>query len=377
MRYLIAMDSFKGCLDADKVCDAAREGVMKIKGNEAVCLPLADGGEGTAFAVCSALGGELIPCPVTDPFGNPAKGYYGAIPDRGLAVIDTASASSLALAKAGDGTILDASTYGTGLQIREMLDLGYRRITVGLGGSGTNDGGTGALSALGAVFRRADGTVIERLCGGALYQIDTVDLSGLDPRLAETDFSVMFDVDIPLLGNRGCSRNYAPQKGADADTVDYLEAGMTFYADAVKRSLGIDAATVSGAGAAGGLGFGLFLAGAKPVNGAVHMLEICDFDSLAMNADAVITGEGRTDFQTSHGKLPAAVAAAAKRHGLPVICVCGSADPVDALYDVGIDGIFAIPNTPMTLADSMANAYGLIRDTCRNIAGVISSINKN
>ena len=377
MRYLIAMDSFKGCLDADKVCDAARAGVMRIKGNEAVCLPLADGGEGTAFAVCSALGGDLINCPVTDPFGDPAEGYYGAIPHRGLAVIDTASASSLALAKAGGGTILDASTYGTGLQIREILDLGYRRITVGLGGSGTNDGGTGALSALGAVFRRADGTVIERMCGGVLHEINTVDLSGLDPRLNETALSVMYDVDIPLLGDRGCSRNYSPQKGADSDTVEHLEVGMTAYANAVKRSLGIDPAAVKGAGAAGGLGFGLFLAGADPVNGAVHMLEICDFDSLAQNADVVITGEGRTDFQTAHGKLPVAVAAAAKRHGLPVICVCGSADPVDALYEAGIDGIFAIPNMPMTLADSMEGAYGLISDTCMNITGVISSLRQS
>lgn len=368
------MDSFKGCLDADKVCDAAREGVMKIKNNSTVCLPLADGGEGTAYAVCSALGGELITCSVTDPFGETAKGYYGAIPDHGLAVIDTASASSLALAKAGKGTVLDASTYGTGLQIREMLDLGYRRITVGLGGSGTNDGGTGALSALGAIFRRADGTAISRLCGGVLHEIDSIDLSGLDPRLCETDLSVMYDVDIPLLGDRGCSRNYSPQKGADKAAVELLESGMAVYADAVKRSLGINAVSVNGAGAAGGLGFGLFLAGAKPVNGAVHMLEICDFDELAKNADVVITGEGRTDFQTAHGKLPAAVAVAAKRHGLPVICVCGSSDPVNTLYEVGIDGIFAIPNSPMTLADSMANAYKLICDTCKNVAGIISSI---
>ncbi len=368
------MDSFKGCLDADKVCDAARRGVMMIPGNEAVCLPLADGGEGTAFAVCAALGGNLIKCAVTDPFGDSAEGYFGDISAEGLAVIDTASASSLALARAGRGTILDASTYGTGLQIREMLDCGFRRITVGLGGSGTNDGGTGALSALGAVFYDKNGCVISRPCAKNLGDIGSVDISGLDPRLKDTTLSLMFDVDIPLLGDRGCSRNYAPQKGADPETVNFLESGMVNYAAAVKDSLGIDAATVAGAGAAGGLGFGLHIAGGELVNGAVHMLEISGFDRLAAESDIVITGEGRTDFQTAHGKLPAAVAAAAKRHGLPVICVCGSADPTPALYDAGIDGIFAIPNTPMTLDESMSKADSLITSTLKNIAGVINSV---
>ncbi len=374
MKYLIAMDSFKGCLGADEVCAAAGEGVLRIKGNEAVCLPLADGGEGTAFAVCTAIGGTLRECPVIDPYGDCATGYYGDVGSHGLAVIDTASASSLGLAKAGKGTITDGSTYGTGFQIREMLELGFRRITVGLGGSGTNDGGTGALSALGAIFKREDGSVIERPCARVLNEIYTVDLTALDPRLAECELSLMYDVDIPLLGDRGCSRNYSPQKGADPETVEFLEAGMTVYANAVLRSTGIDATVVAGAGAAGGLGFGLHIAGGKLVNGAVHMLDICGFDELAKNADIVITGEGRTDFQTAHGKLPAAVASAAKKFGKPVVCVCGAANPVDALYNVGIDGIFTITNSPMTLEESMSNAYGLIRDTCRNIAGLISAI---
>lgn len=374
MKYLIAMDSFKGCLDADAVCDAAAKGVLAIPENEAVCLPLADGGEGTAFAVCTALGGTLKSCPVTDPFGDTAEGYFGDISGEGLAVIDTAAASSLALARSGKGTILDASTYGTGLQIKEMLELGFRRITVGLGGSGTNDGGTGAMAALGAVFRDEDGCIIERPCGGTLGMISSVDLSSLNPRLKECTLSLMYDVDIPLLGDRGCSRNYAPQKGADPDTVEYLECGMASFAAAVKNSLGIDASLVAGAGAAGGLGFGLHLVGGHLVNGAVHMLEISGFESLAAGCDIVITGEGRTDFQTAHGKLPAAVASAAKRHGLPVICVCGSTDPVDALYDVGIDSVFAIPNSPMTLEESMENADFLITMTLKNIAGIAKYI---
>lgn len=369
------MDSFKGCLGAEEVCAAARDGIMKVSGNEAVCLPLADGGEGTAFAVCSALGGILQSCTVTDPFGDIAEGYFGEILSKGLAVIDTASASGLGLAKMGKGTILDASTYGTGLQIKNMLDKGFRRITVGLGGSGTNDGGVGAVSALGAVFRRHDGSVIERPCAANLGDIDSVDLSSLDPRLSETELSLMYDVDIPLLGDRGCSRNYSPQKGASPEDVEFLEAGMSSYASAVYRSVGIDASIIAGAGAAGGLGFGLSLAGGKLVNGALHILDICGFDSLAAASDIVITGEGRTDFQTAHGKLPAAVAAASKKYGLPVVCVCGAADPVDALYSVGIDGIFSVTDSPMTLEASMSDAYRLISNTCRNIAGLLSAAN--
>lgn len=374
MKYLIAMDSFKGCLGADKVCAAAAEGVLKIPGNEVVCLPLADGGEGTAFAVCSALGGKMVTCPVTDPFGDKAEGYYGEVPDIGLAVIDTASASGLGLAKAGKGTILEASTFGTGLQIKEMLERGFRRITVGLGGSGTNDGGVGALSALGAVFYDKKGDKIPRPCAGLLGEISSIDTSKLDPRLKETELSLMFDVDIPLTGERGSTKNYSPQKGADPDTVEFLERSMSSYAEIVKAVLGIDASDISGAGAAGGLGFGLYIAGGKLVNGAVHMLEICDFDRLAAKSDFVITGEGRTDFQTAHGKLPAAVAAAAKKHHLPVVCVCGASSPVDKLYEIGIDGIFAIPDSPMTLEKSMSSAEILISNTCKNIAGLVSAI---
>ena len=376
MKYLIAMDSFKGCLDAKKVCAAASRGIMQIPENETVCLPLADGGEGTASAVCRALGGQIISCSVTDPFGNPAEGSYGVVPHERLAVIDTASASGLGLARAGQGNILSASTYGTGLQIKDMLEQGYSRIVVGLGGSGTNDGGVGALYALGAAFYNKDGNIIPNPCAKDLPEIFTVDISGLDRRLTDADLTLMFDVDIPLYGGRGSTLNYSPQKGADPDMVRLLEAGMISYAEAVKRSLGIDASSLSGAGAAGGLGFGLFIAGGKLVNGAVHMLELCGFDRLCADADIVITGEGRTDFQTAHGKLPAAVASAAKRHRLPVVCVCGAAKPSESLYKIGIDGIFAIPNCPMTIENSIENAELLISETCRNIAGFAASLVK-
>lgn len=368
------MDSFKGCLDADAVCAAVKKGITEICGNEAVSLPLADGGEGTAAAICHALGGELISCNVIDPFGDIAEGYFGEIKSSGLAVLDTAAASGIELAKIGRGGILDASTLGTGRQILDMLDAGFRRITVGLGGSGTNDGGIGALSALGAVFYDKNGRKISRPCAAVLGDIRSVDISELDSRLNDTELSLMYDVDIPLTGERGSTRNYSPQKGANPETVELLEEGMCSYAYAMHTSLGIDASGISGAGAAGGLGFGLHVAGGKLVNGAEHMLKLCDFDRLADECDIVITGEGRTDFQTAHGKLPAAVAVAAKRHSVPVICICGAASPVPELYELGIDGIFAIPNAPITLDESLAKAPELISMLSRNIAGIIAAL---
>jgi len=374
MRYLIAMDSFKGCLDADKVCSAVADGILQVNGTSVVTLPLADGGEGTAAAVISALGGEILTVPVTDPFGDTVNGYIGVVPSEDLAVIDTASASGLGLAKAGRGNILTASTFGTGLQIVDALDRGFSRITVGLGGSGTNDGGTGLLAALGAKFYRKDGSLIERPCAGTLAEISLVDLAELDPRLSKCELVYMYDVEIPLHGEHGSTKNYSPQKGADAETVEILENAMISYADAAQKCLGVVANDVPGAGAAGGLGFGLFLAGAKGVNGALHMLDLCKFRELCDDADVVITGEGATDFQTAHGKLPAAVAATAKSAGLPVICLSGAVKPDPSLYTVGFDAMFAIPNGPITLDDSIKNAASLLRESGINIAGLISSV---
>ncbi len=374
MKYVIAMDSFKGCLDADKVCEAAAEGVLSVPGNEVTLIPLADGGEGTAFAICNAVGGKIIRCTVTDPYGNDTEGYFGALPDGRHAVIDTAAASGLGLSLAGGGSIGTRSTYGTGKQIADLLDMGYTKITVGLGGSGTNDGGTGALAALGAVFYNNDGNVITFPTGDSLARIARIDASGLDPRLKGAELSMMFDVDIPLTGEHGTTYNYSAQKGASPDDKEALENGMKNYERCLFESLGIKASEVPGAGAAGGLGIGLFTAGFKPVNGALHMLETVNFEDAVRGADIVITGEGKTDFQTADGKLPVAVAAISKKHGVPVVCVCGCAAPVNSLYESGIDAIFAIPSGPMTLETSIANAYGLIKNTCRNIAGLASSL---
>ena len=372
------MDSFKGCLGAADACAAAARGVCSIHGNTAHCLPLADGGEGTAEAICAAMGGRIVPSEVIGPDGNTYDGYYGVIPDKGLAVIDTAAASGLALAKRGKASLPDRSTAGTGLQIAELLDLGYRSIIVGLGGSGTNDGGLGAISALGAKVYANDGTQIEHPCARDLKRIAKIDVADAVRRLDGCELTLMYDVDIPLTGERGASLNYSRQKGAERDMSRALEAGMKNYADAARRSLGVSVGEMKGAGAAGGLGFGLALIGGKLIAGAENILTITDFAERCCDADVVITGEGRTDFQTADGKLPVACAAAAKKHGLPVVCVCGSASPVDALYEAGIDAIFSVQNGPMSIADSIASAAQLIENTCKNLAGFADAfINKH
>lgn len=372
LKYLIAADSFKGCLDAVAVCDAVARGVTAVRGNTAVCLPLADGGEGTCAAICRALGGNVIECPVTAPDGNTCVGYYGTVGD--MAVIDTASASGLQLARAGSAALQDRSTYGTGVQIADMLSLGYRRIIVGLGGSGTNDGGIGAAAALGVRFYDYAGQLIGCPCARDLSRIGRIDVSEIDSRLSKCELTLMYDVAIPLTGERGASLRYSKQKGADPRMMNELERGMQNYALVAKRCLGVDPDSLVGAGAAGGLGFGLAIVGGKLVPGAERILNITGFDEKCSDCDVVITGEGRTDRQTADGKLPSAVALAAKRHSKPVACICGSADPVDALYKMGIDGIFAVQTAPMSLAESIANAESLIENTAKNIAHFAEAI---
>ncbi len=383
MKYLIAMDSFKGCLTAKEACDAAKCGILSAScDNEATVLPLADGGDGTAAAITSAMGGMIICSPVIGPFGENEMGYYGTVGDPkknsdAIAIIDTASASGIILAKAHGLDPMKASTYGTGVQIKDMLDFGYRRIIVGLGGSGTNDGGIGALYALGASFKDKNGLYLDPKMGGCmLARIHSIDLSGLDSRLAHTDLNLMYDVSIPLTGEKGASLNYSKQKGATPEIMGKLEAGMCVYADAARRTTPYDPDKTSGAGAAGGLCFGLTMAGGTPVEGAPHMLKVTGFDELAKDVDIVITGEGKTDFQTASGKLPVAVSGTAKKYGKPVVCVCGFAAPTDEIYEKGIDGVFSIADKPMTLDTSMKNAASLIEATCFNIAKLAGALTK-
>ena len=382
MKYILAIDSYKGSMTAEEACRAAAEGIRGADPDaECILLPLADGGEGSASAIMSAMGGEVRPCRVTGPFGENAAGYFGILKKDGkapeLIVLDTAAASGIMLAKAHGLDPLRASTWGTGRQIVRAMESGCRNVIVGLGGSGTNDGGIGALAALGGRFFDKDGGELNGRGGGEILgQIDRIDLSGLHPLLRETRLRLVYDVAIPLTGEHGCSLNYSAQKGATAETMPRLEAGMCSYAEAIKRSLGMDPDACPGAGAAGGLGCGLMLAGGELVEGAPFVLDVTGFSEKAKDVDLVITGEGKTDAQTASGKLPVAVAARAKALGKPVVCVCGCAEPTEAVYDAGIDAVFSITNRPMRLEDSIRNGKALIRTTSYNIAKFYLALHK-
>lgn len=374
MKIVIAPDSFKESLDAQQVACAIERGFKSISSRvETVCIPVADGGEGTTEALVAATGGELLAEPVRGPLGEPLKAIWGLLGEQpGLpvtAVVETASASGLDKIRADQRDALRATTFGTGELILAALDRGVRRIILGLGGSATNDGGMGLLSALGVRFLNAQSETLPA-GGAALVDLATIDLSQLDPRIAETEFLVACDVDNPLLGARGASAIFGPQKGATPEQVIQLDTALARLADISADLMGADAREVPGAGAAGGLGYALvqFL-NARMAPGIDLVLEAVRFDEQLQGASLVITGEGRMDGQSLSGKTPVGVARWAKRHNLPVIAVCGSIGAgAEGVHAVGIDALFTVVPGVCTLEQAMADAAPNLERTAAQIA---------
>ncbi len=316
---IIAPDSFKGTMTAAQVCEIIKEEFLKADNTLDIrCMPIADGGEGTVDALLS-LGGERILVTVSGPHFSPTDSFYGILPD-GTAVIEMAAASGLMLAGENKNPLL-TTTYGTGELIKAALDRGCRKILVGIGGSATNDGGIGCAAALGARFLDGEGNSVS-LNGAGLSHIQKIDLSALDSRLNETDIQVLCDVTSPLYGETGAAYVFAPQKGADETAVKKLDSGLRNLAQVTEKAIGKDNALLEGAGAAGGLGFGLvsFL-NASLVKGAPAVLCAMGMDTLAPTAELIITGEGCFDEQSLLGKAPSSVAELAG--GTPVIAVAG------------------------------------------------------
>ncbi len=311
-------------------------------------VPIADGGDGTARAVIAATNGSWVECAARDPLGRPITAGFGVDGSGGSAVIEMALASGLALLTPQERNPLQTSTWGVGDLIKAALEYGAREILLGIGGSATNDGGMGMASALGARFLDASNKPLAGT-GADLKDVVRVDLSGLDPRLTSVSVRVACDVNNPLCGAQGAAFIYAPQKGADPATVVRLDQGLNNLAKVIQRDLGVDIATLAGAGAAGGLGAALkaFL-NAELQPGAELTLDICNIDAKLPMCDWVITGEGRLDGQSAYGKAPAALARRARKHNVPVIALggCLGAD-VAKLHEVGINAWFA------TLTDSI------------------------
>ncbi|MEU4895536.1 glycerate kinase [Streptomyces sp. NPDC044780] len=373
-RVLIAADKFKGSLTAVEVAERVTAGLRRgaPRGGEGLrieALPVADGGDGTVDAAVAA-GFERRTARVTGPLGGPVTAAYAL---RGsTAVVEMAEASGLRHLPEGVFAPLTATTYGSGELLRAALDAGARTIVFGVGGSATTDGGAGMLGALGARFLREDGTPVAP-GGGALRDLATADLSGLDPRLADTEIVLASDVDNPLTGPKGAAAVYGPQKGASEDDVAALDAALAHYARVLERAVGTSAAEYAlapGAGAAGGIGYGALLGlGAAFRPGIEVMLDVLGFATALAGADLVITGEGSLDEQTLHGKAPAGVAAAARARGIEVVAVCGRlALAPAALGSAGIRRAYALTDLEPDPSRCIAEAGPLLERTAQRLA---------
>ena len=338
-------------------------------------LSVGDGGEGTAFALGSALGFKKQHFFVSDTHGDPVSAEFYSSSDNTTAIFDMASCSGISLAKAHRLDILHASTAGVGQMIRHLVGLGMREIIVCLGGSGTSDGGVGAISELGVRFFDCHGELItDRLCPKNLRLIHSTDLEPAMKLLDGIKLTLLYDSSVKLLGECGAVMMYSRQKGAREDMLPSLEADMAHFSR-VFTTPTADFSEVSGSGAAGGLGFGLSVVGGKLTPGADFVLDRLGFSDLLPTSTLVITGEGKTDRQSSTGKLPSAVAKRAAEFGVPVICLCGMNKAGEDVYDCGITSVIQIGDEPMSLEESMERTLPLLEKCAYDIAGLIPYIN--
>ena len=355
MNYVVAFDSFKGSLTSLEAGSAVREAILDIDSDSAaIVLPLADGGEGTVDAMYNGLGGAVVKTTVTGPLGEAVTAQYCILPDGKTAVIEMAAAAGLPLVPENKRNPLKTTTYGVGEIIKDAIGRGCNRFIVGIGGSATNDGGVGMLSALGFEFTDADGNPIPHGAEG-LEHLAHISCENALPQLQECTFLIACDVTNPLCGELGCSRVFAPQKGAtDADIVR-MDLWLKAYADITKALLPNADPQYPGTGAAGGLGFA-FMAylGAELRSGIKIILDEIGFEKHLQNADVVITGEGRLDYQSAMGKAPVGVAQLSKKHGKRVIAFGGSvSEDALKLKALGIDELYPVTPKDMPLSEAM------------------------
>ncbi|GHV00740.1 glycerate kinase [Bacteroidia bacterium] len=353
-KIIAASDSFKGSLGSMDVARAIERGVHRVFDSCRVHrIAIADGGEGTVQALVDSLHGEVIAVRVHDPLMRPVEALYGIVDHGRTAVIEMAAASGLPLLAEGERNPMTTTTRGTGEMMVDALRRGCRRLLIGIGGSATNDGGTGMLEALGLRMLDGKGNALPGT-GASLAGIESIDSSGALEELAGVEIVVACDVANPFYGPSGAAHVFAPQKGATAPMVEQLDGGLRRFAGVVERTFGIDVQSIPGAGAAGGLGGALAaVLGARMMPGIDMVLEATGFADLLEGADLVITGEGRVDAQTAMGKAPSGVLRAARRAGVPVIAIGGEVERSAALDGEGFAGVFPILPGPSTLARAM------------------------
>lgn len=374
LSILLAPDSLKGSLSAQQACAALEAGARRaLQGVQSIFthVPLADGGEGLLDAVLTSSGGTRSTLDVRGPLGNDVSASWARLPN-GAALIEMAQASGLTLVAPSQRDALRASTHGTGELMRVALDAGCREIVIGIGGSATSDGGAGMLQALGAKFLDRDGNEVGP-GGAALQQLAHIELTNLDARLAQTSIEVLCDVNNPLCGENGAAKIYGPQKGASIEQTEILDASLSHFADVASQTLNVDYRHTPGAGAAGGLGFGLMsFCGAKLVSGIDKVLSLADFDAKLESADLVLTAEGSIDAQTLSGKALSGVARRARHAkngaGVPVIAFGGAVKlSGEELENLGILAALPIADAPMSLEESIERANELLSDATERV----------
>ncbi len=373
MRICIAPDKFKGSLSAREAARAIASGIARWLPKATLeIVPVADGGDGTAQTIVDSLGGLMISKTVTGPDGKAVLARYGQLPEK-VAVVELAQASGLALLPDGKNDPLTATTRGTGELIAAAIEEGARRIILAIGGSATNDAGTGALAALGAAFLDEAGKPLPP-GGAALSHLARIDTTQLERRLAGVRLEIASDVRNPLCGPSGASAVYGPQKGASPSDVRTLDGALQRFAGVMKKTVGLDVSDVPGAGAAGGAGAGfLGLAHATLRPGAELVLDVLDFSRRLEAVSLVVTGEGRLDRQTLSGKAPFAVAQTAKKRGISTAALAGSIEcSPQELEEAGIAVALSIMSGPMPLEEAMRRAPELLSKAAETLARALT-----
>jgi len=378
MRIVIAPDSFKECLSATKVASAISEGIQKIVPDaEIICIPIADGGEGTVDALVTATSGKIIPTASVDALNRPIQSFFGILGDGKTAVIEMAAASGIELISSEKRNPMITSTYGTGLLLKAAIEAGFTEIILGIGGSATNDGGAGMAQALGFGLLDKDNNPIG-WGGRSLGELHLIDFSNVHPLLQKAKITVACDVQNPLLGLSGATHVYGPQKGATPKMMKILEKNMAHFAQILYQKFGTDYSNIPGVGAAGGLGAGLMaLCKAEIVPGFTVISKLTNMEKHIQTASLVFTAEGKIDAQTAFGKTISGVAQLGKKYEVPVIALAGIVEgDLSELFKQGLTSAFAIANRPMSLEESKTNAAQLLASASEQIMRLVSEIEK-
>ncbi len=374
MKIIIAPNAFKGSLTAYEAADAIERGIRRFySGARIIKKPLADGGDGTMEVLSRATGGRMLSAAVTGPLGVKTKARYALLGDGETGVIEMAEASGLRLLGKQERNPMVSTTFGTGELIARAIDKGCKKLILGIGGSATNEGGSGMLLALGFRLVNRKGRPIG-FGGSGLSELARVENPELSARFKALDITIASDVKNLLLGSSGASRMFGPQKGATPAMVEKLERALANYARVIKRDLGVDVLKLKGGGAAGGIGAGIYaFLGGRMGSGIDIVMNLSGMGKELKGASFLVTGEGMIDDQSIFGKAPVGVARLAKKYGVPVLCIAGGIGVVSGkIYGAGISGISTLVSGPMELEDAILNAPALLADAAERAVRIIS-----